>query len=179
MSLIESIFKGKVVELPKDVTEELIPGEQVLHVVRQARLEQPITPDLIIVTTERVMIRRPDWFGLTASNRDYRYEDMGNVTVKRGLLNSTVSVKMRMLSYDLILKAIPKAEAPKISSTIQKGIDGRFHGLDGKESRIYRNPRKVDVGSENQDLLKILKYRYVKGEITNEEYERIKKDISG
>ncbi len=176
---IKSFFRGKKIDVPEKVKKELIPGEKVLHSVRQARIEQLITPDSIIVTTERVMIRRPKLFGFAASNKDFRYSDMGNVTVHRGILNSTVEVKMRFLSHDLILRAIPNEEAPGISSTIHKGIDGRFEGMDGDESRKYRIPRmETKRESTDVDLLKILKLRYVKGEITREEYERMKRDIT-
>jgi len=175
---IKSFFCGKRIDVPEDVKKELIPGEKVLHAVRQARIEQPITPDAIIVTTERVMIRRPKLFGFTASNKDFRYSDMGNVIVHKGVLNSTIRVKMRFLSDDLMLRAIPNSEAPAISSTIQEGIDGRFEGMDGEGSKTYRTPRmETERGSSNEDLLKILKLRYVKGEITREEYERMKRDI--
>ncbi|MBN2014635.1 MAG: PH domain-containing protein [Candidatus Altiarchaeota archaeon] len=182
MGLMESIFFGKKIEVPEDVKRELIPGEQILHSVRQARIDQPITPDSIIITTERVMIRRPDWFGLTARNRDYRYDDMGNVTVHRGILNATIDVKMRFLSHDLVLSSIPKEEAPKIASTIQEGIDGRFEGIGGGKVRTRESPDEgVSVSEKNVDekLLSILKYRYVKGEITREEYDRMKRDITG
>ena len=174
---IKSFFCGKKIDVPEDVKKELIPGEKVLHAVRQARIEQLLTPDSIIVTTERVMIRRPKLFGFTATNKDFRYSDMGNVIVHRGILNSTIAVKMRFLSHDLMLRAIPNDEAQAISSTIQKGIDGRFEGMDGEESRRYRISRMETKEGIDEDLLKILKLRYVKGEITREEYERMKRDI--
>ena len=36
------IFTGLEIEVPKDIQELLIPGEKVLHAVRQARIEQAI-----------------------------------------------------------------------------------------------------------------------------------------
>ncbi|RLI92675.1 MAG: hypothetical protein DRO89_01715, partial [Candidatus Altiarchaeales archaeon] len=175
---IKSFFCGKKIDVPEDVKKELIPGEKVLHAVRQARIEQLFTPDSIIVTTERVMVRRPKLFGFTATNKDFRYSDMGNVIVHRGILNSTIAIKMRFLSHDLMLRAIPNDEAQAISSTIQEGIDGRFEGMDGEESRRYRiSGMENRKEGADEDLLKILKLRYVKGEITREEYERMKRDI--
>jgi len=184
MSLIDSIFRGQKIPVAEDVKKELIAGEQVLHSVRQARLEQPITPDYILVTTERVMIRRPDWWGLTAKNTDYRYNDMGNVIVRRGILNSTIFVKMRFGSLDLALRAIPNSEAPLLARSIQEGIDGRFehvgYGYSGQEaSHEFIVPQKSQPSRvpTNDELLSLLKFRYTKGEITKEEYERMKRDI--
>lgn len=170
---LKSFFCGSKINAPEEVEEELIPGEKILHAVRQARIEQLVAPDMIFVTTERVMLRKPDWTLVRGVNKDYRYEDMGNVVVKRGFFNSCIHVRMKFLSYDFVLKAIPHDEARAISSTIQKGIDGRFQGMDGKETRKYRTQRT----DASEDLLKILKYRYVKGEITHEEYEQMKNDI--
>jgi hypothetical protein len=187
MSLIDAIFKGKKIPVPEDVKKELIPGEQVLHSVRQARIEQPITPDYILVTTERVMIRRPDWWGLTARNIDHRYEDMGNVIVRRGILNSTIHVKMRFGSHDVDLRAIPNSEAPLIARSIQEGVDGRFEhvgsgysggGPSQQAVQNYVQPVKPQGRvPTNEELLSFLKYRYASGEITKDEFERMKKDI--
>ena len=171
---LKSFFCGRVMEVPEEIKKTLIPGEKVLHAVRQARTQQPITPDAIFVTTERVMIRRPSMFGLTSQNRDFRYADMGNVTVHRGILNASISVKMRMLSHNLVLRSIPNEIAPQISRTIQEGIDGRFEGY-GEE---HRQAYSAKPSSSDDDLLKILKYRYVKGELSKEEYESMKKDIA-
>jgi hypothetical protein len=184
MSLIDSIFRGKKIPVPQDVMKELIPGEQVLHAVRQARIEQPITPDYIIVTTERVMIRRPDWWGITAKNTDYRYNDMGNIVVRRGIMNSTVFVKMRFGSFDLALRSIPNSEAPLLARSIQEGIDGRFehvgYGYSGQQDpHEFAPPQKSQsqMVPTNDELLSLLKFRYTKGEITKDEYERMKRDI--
>jgi len=88
-SLKGEIFTGLEIEIPKDIKELLIPGEKVLHSVRQARLEQAITPDSIFVTTHRVIVRRPTTLGLKRNITDYKYTDMANTKIKKGFINST------------------------------------------------------------------------------------------
>lgn len=184
MSFLKSIFCGRKVTPTEDVLKELIPGEQVLYGVEQARIEQPISPDSIFITTERIMFRGPRWFGLWGKNRDYRYEDMGNVTIRRGLLNSSIHVKMRLLTYDVCLIAIPNEVAPLIARAIQEGLDGRFAHIgsgystpDGVQESAPPERSQSQRVPTNDELLSFLKYRYTKGEITRDEYERMKRDI--
>lgn len=177
MSFLKSIFCGRKVEPTPDVIKELLPGEIILHGVEQARIEQPISPDCIYITTERVMFRGPIWFGLMTKNRDYRYEDMGNITVRRNLLNSDIHVKMRFLTYDICLKAIPNEEAPLIARTIQEGIDGRFAHIGQGSHALKEKSVSVKQEEDKEEIAKILKLRYAKGEITKEEYEKLKKEL--
>ncbi|OYT54952.1 MAG: hypothetical protein B6U72_00950 [Candidatus Altiarchaeales archaeon ex4484_2] len=170
---LESVLSGVDISIAKDIKDMLIPGEEVFYGVRQARIEQPIGPDEIFVTSERVIIRRPQVLSYMKNMRDYRYEDMGNVTIKKGFFNSTINIKMRFFSHNLQLRSIPNETAKKISGIIQQGIDGRFEG--------YGEEKKKEDVSETQDAkdapLKILRERYARGEINREEYHQIRKDL--
>ncbi len=206
MGAVDSFFRGMTIPAPEDVKSTLIPGEKVLYSVRQARMHQLTAPDEILITTERVIVRRPRWLGIKRDTRDFRYDDMGNVTVHKGVFNSTIAIKMRLLSHDLMLFAIPNDVAPKISSAIQAGIDGRYAGIGGgyreykgtgEESGEYagiveEHGRHTGIGEDPAgydedkawdeadtipELLAILKERYVKGEITKEEYYEMKKEL--
>ena len=206
MGTVDSFFRGMTIPTPEDVKSTLIPGEKVLYSVRQARIHQLTAPDEILITTERVIVRRPRWLGIKRDTRDFRYEDMGNVTVHKGVLNSTIAIKMRLLSHDLMLFAIPNDVAPKISTAIQAGIDGRYAGIGGgyreykgtgEESRGYdgiveEQGRHTGISEDHvrygrdeawdeadtiPELLTILKERYIKGEITKEQYHEMKKEL--
>jgi len=57
-------------------------------------------------------------------------------------------------------------------------IFGVFLGFVWKTFKIkYSKKHKQNNGSSNEKLLKVLKLRYAKGEITKKEYEQMKKDI--
>jgi len=170
---LESIFGGVDIPIAKDVKDMLIPGEEMFYGVRQARIEQPIGPDEIFVTSERVIIRRPHVLSYMKSMRDYRYNDMSNVTINKGFFNSTINIKMRFFSHNLQLKSIPNETARKISGIIQQGIDGRFEGY-GEEEKKGEIPETQDAGDSS---LEILRERYARGEITREEYHQIRKDL--
>jgi putative membrane protein len=43
---------------------------------------------------------------------------------------------------------------------------------------IVRQPKRYDRGPGEESALEILKKRYARGEISKEDYERMKKDIS-
>lgn len=167
-SLGGGVFTGLEIDVPEDVMELLVPGEKVLHSVRQARLKQAITPDSIFVTTHRIIIRRPITLGLRRNVTDYKYTDMANTRMKKGLINSTIIIKMRFLSEDCKLEGIPKKSAAKIFRTIQERI--------ARTNVVSVSPQS-QVLSVSEDPLRILKTRYAKGEITREEYLSIKKEL--
>jgi len=173
----KTIFHGEEIDVPKDVKDMLIPGEEIFYSVRQARIEQPIAPDEICITSERVIIRRPHILFYMKTMRDYRYTDMSNVTIHKGFFNSRIHVKMRFMSHNLELRSIPSNLASKISGIIQQGIDGRFtgYGEEGVDELLKSTVSGRKSGVDNS--LKILRERYARGELTREEYHEIKKDL--
>ena len=158
------IFTGLKIDVPQDIKELLIPTEKVLHAVRQARLEQAITPDSIFVTTHRIIVRRPTTLGLRRNITDFRYTDMANTRIEKGFINSSIYIEMRFLSEDCCLKGIPKKSASAIFRTIEQQIARTRAGLP------LQDPEPVDP-------LTILKVRLAKGEISREEYLSIKKEL--
>jgi len=165
---MKSVFTGKEIDVPKDISEVLMFDERVLHSIRQARLMQAITPDSIFVTTQRIIIRKPKTFGLRRETIDYKFVDMANTKIKKGIINSTIIVKMRFLSEDCILKGIPNRSAMEIFKTIQKLISAS--GQVTPTGAV-----NVNVGGGTDDPLKLLKLRYARGEISKEEYFEMKK----
>jgi hypothetical protein len=161
-SVTGDIFTGIEIDIPKDVKNLLIHGEKVLHAVRQARLEQALTPDSIFVTTHRIIVRRPTTLGLKSNITDYRYIDMANTRIDNGLIYSKIYIEMRFLSEDCVLKGIPKKSAATMFRIIEEQIS---------------KARGQPVSSEIEDPLKILKVRLAKGEITNEEYISLKREL--
>ena len=163
-SITGGIFTGLEIEVPQDIQELLIPGEKVLSAVRQARLEQAITPDSIFVTTHRIIVRRPTTLGLRRNITDYRYIDMASTRIEKGLINSSIFIDMRFFSEEVCLKGIPKKSAAKMFRIIEERI-----------VRTHAGPLLSSSGAE--DPLQILRVRFAKGEITEEEYLAMKRAL--
>lgn len=179
-SLTGDLFKGLEIDVPNDIKELLIPGERMVHAVRQARLEQAITPDAIFVTTHRIIIRRPTAWGLKQNITDYRYEDMANTRIERGIINSSIYIDMRFLSEECCLRGIPNKTAARLFRTIQEQIS-RIASKASLSSSLspsqYPSSASQKPQQLPQDPLTILQIRFAKGEITREEYLSMKQAL--
>ncbi|MBU7015385.1 MAG: PH domain-containing protein [Theionarchaea archaeon] len=164
-SVTGGIFTGLEIEVPRDIKDVLIPGEHVLHAVRQARLEQALTPDSIFVTTHRIVVRRPTTLGLRRNITDYRYSDMANTRIEKGIINSSIHIEMRFMSEDCVLRGIPNKSASQIFRTIEEQITRTRAGLPLVEKPAVDDP------------FRILKVRLARGEISKEEYQSLKKEL--
>jgi hypothetical protein len=171
MSVVSTIFTGKQIAIPKVIRDTMTRDEEVLYAVQQARLKQAIAPDSIFITNKRIIIHRPYTLGLRREMEDYKYEDMANTVIDQGIISSTIAIKMRFLSDDVVLESIPRNIAREIFKTIQDGIAGR---LDFTTEPI--TSESLNKGKEN--LLLVLQERYIKGEITKRHYESMKKELS-
>lgn len=157
------------IAIPDAVKNILRPDEQVVAAVRQSRLKAVITPDSIVVTDQRIIRYSPSAFGLRKTIEDYRYEDMANFKVKKGIMFATITLRQRFMSDDLVLDNLPKDKMDIISKVVNEGI------LRAKSGAIPQalTPQPVS-GPQSEDPLKLLKLRLAKGEITKEEYEDLK-----
>jgi hypothetical protein len=91
---------------------------------------------------------------------------MANFKVERGIIFSTIKIKQRFMSNDLVLGNLPKGSVDKIARVVHEGI--RRYGSGIKTDSAMATPV---VKSEDDDPLKVLKLRYAKGEISKEEFE--------
>lgn len=114
MSLIRSVFTGKKIKVPKVIKETFVEGEKALFAIQQARLRQAIAPDSIFITNKRVIKHKPYLFGLKRGIEDYKYTDMANTIIDQGIISSTIAIKVRFLSDDVILRSIPNKIARQI-----------------------------------------------------------------
>src|SRR5690348_14426444 len=121
-----SFFTGKEIEIPDDVSKILEPDEKVLLAAQQARSTNLINPDTIFVTSQRLLIRKPTSLGLRKNIEDYRFADIANVKLHKGIVRSSILLKVRFLSDDLEIDNISKEAADKLVQLIQQGIAGRL-----------------------------------------------------
>src|SRR4030042_5326366 len=100
----------------------LLADEKVMAVIKQSRLKAAITPDSIIITNQRIIRCSPSALGLHKEIEDYRYEDMANLKIDKGILFATITIKRRFMSEDLILDNLPTGRADYISRVIQENL---------------------------------------------------------
>jgi len=162
--------EGKTLKIPKAIKKMLLADEQVMAVIKQSRLKAAITPDSIIITNQRIIRYSPSSLGLHKEIEDYRYEDMANLKIDKGILFATITVKRRFMSEDLILDNLPEGQVDYVFRLIQENL--RRMG-NATTSPVTTNQQTPLTSSE--DPLQVLKLRFARGEITKEQFEEMKK----
>ena len=154
------------IRIPGSVRNILNQGEQIIAAIRQSRLKSMITPDSIVVTDQRIIRYAPSAFGLHKEVETYLYEDMANFAVKKGLMFATMTIRQKMMSDDLVIENLPKGQMDTITKSVNEAI---------RRARSAAAPPHVAASAPTEDPLKVLKVRLVKGEITKEQFEEMKK----
>jgi hypothetical protein len=166
----------------------LNPNEKVLLVARQSRFlpgGSALTPNIVIATDRRIIIRDPYDLGLRAELVDIPYDVITSVKLLKGVLTSTIQFKapalvnkskLGLLDEDIegehdqggVIQALPKGKAEDLLEIIRRGIKGN----DGTGESM------VQVGSLSvaDELSKLSKLKD-QGVITDTEFEQMKKQL--
>jgi hypothetical protein len=163
---------GKTIRVPSAAKKLLLADEQVLAVIKQSRLKAAITPDSIIVTDQRIIRYSPSALGLHKEIEDYRYEDIANLKVDKGILFATITARRRFMSQDLVLDKLSKDHADYISRVIQENL----RRLSGASPSPVTTSQQSPLTSR-EDPLQVLKLRFARGEITKEQFEETKRAL--
>lgn len=119
-------MKPSYPDMPEEIRQILDANEQILYATKESKaLGLTITPDWICITDQRIILYQPSMVGLRKKVVDYAYADVANVIQKRGVLGATIALKVRYLSKDLQLGAIPKDEVPMAFKLIREQIHRR------------------------------------------------------
>ena len=164
--------EGKTIRVPNAIKKMLLTDEQVMAVVKQSRLKAAITPDSIIVTNQRIIRCSPSALGLRKEIEDYRYEDIANLKIDKGILFATITAKRRFMSEDLILDKLLKGQADYISRVIQENL----RRTSGATTSPVTTNQQVSLAPP-EDPLQVLKLRFARGEITKEQFEEMKRAL--
>ena len=164
--------EGKTIKVPNAIKKMLLADEQVMAVIKQSRLKAAITPDSIIITNQRIIRCSPSALGLRKELEDYRYEDIANLKIDKGIMFATITVKRRFMSEDLILDNLPRSRADYISRVIQENLRQMSSAT---ASPVTTNQRVPPTSPE--DPLQVLKLRFARGEITKEQFEEMKRAL--
>jgi hypothetical protein len=160
----------KPVRVPKSIAGMLYDDEMVITGIKQSRLKRLFTPDSIFVTNHRIILYAPKALGLRKTIEDYRYRDMANFKADRGILFTTITIKQRFMSNDLVIDSLPKGKADRVARIIHEGIRQLGNGIQPEMATPAANNEP-----DSKDPLKVLKLRYAKGEISQQQYEDMKK----
>jgi len=164
--------EAKTTKVPNAIKKILLSDEQVIAVIKQSRLKAAITPDSIIITDQRIIRCSPSAMGLRKEIEDYRYEDIANLKIDKGILFATITVKRRFMSENLILDDLPKGQADYISRVIQENL----RRMSGATTSPVATNQQASAASP-EDPLQVLKLRFARGEITKEQFEEMKRAL--
>ena len=162
--------EGKTLKVPKAIKKMLLADEQAMATIKQSTLKAAITPDSIIITNQRIIRYSPSTLGLRKEIEDYRYEDIANLKIDKGILFATITVKRRFMSEDLILDNLPKGQADHVSRVIQENL----RRVSGAPTSLVAASQQTPPTSP-EDPVQVLKLRFARGEITKEQFEEMKK----
>ena len=154
-------------KIPRDIRKILLADEQVLVSVKQSRLKAALTPDTIVVTDQRVIRYSPSALGLHKEIEDYRYEDMANFKVRKGIIFATITIKHRFMSEEFVLDNLPKGPMDLISRAVEENIR-RARSNTGQQTT---------APTRSEDPLEILKLRFARGEISKDQFEEMKRSL--
>ena len=152
--------------VPNDVRKMLLSDEEVVLAVKQTRWKALFTPDTVVVTNHRVIRYSPSGLGLHRDIEDYRYEDMANFKISKGIMFATITIAHRFLSESLVLDSLPKGRMNDLSRAIEENI------------RMARgSATAASASTPPQDAMEVLRLRFARGEITTEQFEEMKRTL--
>jgi hypothetical protein len=169
----------------RKISNMLNPREKVLLVARQSRLlpgGSALTPNIVIATDRRVLIRNPYMLGLKSDLVDIPYDVITSVKLQKGVFTSTILFKAPALvnqsklglldenvsgedDQDGVIEAVPKDKAEDLLEIIRRRMNSR----DGQNN--YK--AQVDSMSVADELAKLSKLKE-QGILTDSEFEKMK-----
>ena len=179
--------KDELNEIDK-IQNMLNPREKVLLVARQSRFlpgGSALTPNIVIATDRRIIIRDPYDLGLRSEIVDIPYDVITSVKLLKGVLTSTIlfkapalvnQSKLGLLDEDIegehdqggTIQALPKGKAEDLLEIIRRGIRGY--------NRTEESAVQVGSMSIADELSKLSKLKD-QGVITASEFEEMKKQL--
>jgi hypothetical protein len=108
---------------PDDLKNLLGPDEKVEVYIQQKIYHPKINIDSVVNTNERIILRHPHALGLKKDYTDYNYRDVSNVVLDKGVMRSTIKLRLRFGGEPLSLNDLPNADAEKAYGVIRENID--------------------------------------------------------
>ncbi|CAI9830596.1 putative Short C-terminal domain [Nitrosopumilaceae archaeon] len=176
----------------ENIRKRLADGESVVMYAQQGRLKPGGAgagyQHTIFITEKRIIIWSPRRLGFGEFVEEYFYKQITNIMVEKGIFLSSLIFHVPGMTEESktdrkimrwnrddngTIDAIPKKSAEKIYMYAKDKI------IEGNRPQKNRDPESIHPSSNDEDLIDILKARYVRGEITEEEFDRMKDKIGG
>jgi len=171
----------------KKIEKILNSDEKVLLVARQSRLMpggSAVTPDNVIATDRRVIIRDPYMLGLKAELIDIPYDVITSVKLQKGVFTSTIlfkaptllnKSKLGLLDENLggeddqegVIEALPKDKAEELLEIIRRRMKSTGNG---------ESTSNVDSMSVADELKKLSKLKQ-DGILSESEFQKMKQHL--
>jgi hypothetical protein len=188
-AFLTNITDSEEVREIKRISNMLNPGEIVLLVARQSRFlpgGSALTPNVVIATDRRVIIRNPFMLGLKSELVDIPYDIITSVKLQKGVFTSTILFKAPALvnqsklglldenisgedDQDGVIEAVPKNKAEDLLEIIRRRMKNNNNKL--SDSNI-----QVDSISVADELTKLAKLKD-QGIITDSEFQKMKQQL--
>jgi hypothetical protein len=171
----------------KKIEKILNSDEKVLLVARQSRLMpggSAMTPDNVIATDRRVIIRDPYMLGLKAELIDIPYDVITSVKLQKGVFTSTILFKAPTLlnksklglideniggedDQEGVIEALPKDKAEELLEIIRRRMKSTGNG---------ESTSNVDSMSVADELKKLSKLKQ-DGILSESEFQKMKQHL--
>lgn len=185
-------------EIPKNVEENLYPGEQISYSLKR-KLSLEAKPKYLVVTDRRVMYLDQKILG-RYDLKDIPYEKLEQVSFHKGPVSSAFALKSEE-GGTILLTRMERKEATKVMNAIQDSLNAiavepvsirKKKGLLGEDLLLKKPPelvsrtipmtrvveeRKTKAEEGPADKLKKLKELYDVGVINEQEYEEKRKKL--
>jgi len=156
------------------IADRLDDDEKVLLVTRQTKSPlksggSMFTPNSIIVTDKKLIIRNPSALGMRQKLEYYSYDNIVDVKLERGMLSAALEINVPGSFEDARVDAISKNEAEQILRIIQEGV---------KKCKSQTNsPQVVQQETSIADELAKIAGLKEQGVISEEEFQTMKQKL--
>ena len=165
----------KLDEIEK-IADRLDEDETVLLVTRQTK--NPLkpgsslfTPNSIIVTDKKLILRNPSALGLRQKLEYYSYDNIVDVKLERGVLSAALEINVPGSFEDARVDAISKDEAEQILRIMQEGIRKLRGKAEGEQKQ-----NSSDSSSIADELAKLAQLKE-QGILSEEEFQEQKQRL--
>lgn len=91
--------------------------------MKQKKYHPAINIESVVITTKRVIFRKPSLLRIKKTFTDYSFADILNVVMDKGPLRSTLRLNLKMDANDLLIEDLPNEKAEQAFKIVRDGID--------------------------------------------------------